>query len=415
MDKRKVLVSIMAAVMALLLILPMISMIFSFAGATSTSDLQAQINNLKQDSKELSAQKKDLKSELKKIAADKTKALEQKSSLEQQMEVIGQEIANLNTQISSYDQLIADKQAEVAATKVQEQEQYTLFCARVRAMEEEGTVSYWSILLSADSFSDLLDRANFVSEIMEYDNALMDSLEATRLSLEQMQADLVAAQTEIKTAKTAQEAAKAELKEKQTKVKGLISQIADKADEAEKALNQLNAAAADMDAAIAKKEKEYRAKLAASHNTTKIDPGSGFQWPLPPEYVSITSFQGPRTHPITGRRHTHTGTDIGVPYGVSIYAAHGGIVLTSGYNSSYGNYVVVSRGDSVSTLYAHMSSRAVKEGDIVAQGQTLGYVGSTGASTGPHLHFELRENGVRRDALKYYTGIHWVNNTGFNY
>ena len=133
------------------------------------------------------------------------------------------------------------------------------------------------------------------------------------------------------------------------------------------------------------------------------------------ERVSVTSFYGPRYHPITGEYHNHSGTDIGAYAGTEIYAAHGGVVLTSAYHYSYGNYVVLSRGDDITTLYAHMSKRAVKVGDVVSQGQVIGYVGSTGSSTAPHLHFEVRVKNERQDALKYYPNVQWKNNTGFPY
>ena len=124
-----------------------------------------------------------------------------------------------------------------------------------------------------------------------------------------------------------------------------------------------------------------------------------------PGYYTITSVFGPRIHPITGRPGNHTGTDIAAPGGTKILSARGGVVTISTYNSSYGNYVVVQHDNGISTLYAHMNSRAVSEGDVVSQGQVLGYVGTTGSSTGNHLHLEFRVNGSRTDALDYYPSL----------
>ncbi|MEG1239835.1 MAG: peptidoglycan DD-metalloendopeptidase family protein [Oscillospiraceae bacterium] len=415
MDKRKILVSVMAAVMALLLILPMISMVFSFADATTASDIKQQIAALKKKDADLAAQKKNLKADLAAIKDDKEAAVNKKVVLEQQVDVITSEISNLREQIAGYDTLIAEKAAEVTAAQAVEEQQFQLFCQRTRAMEEQGKISYLATIFSSKSFSDLLDQVNCVSEIMAYDNAVRDNLIATRESLQVARTDLETAQKELQDAKSVQESAKAELKTKEANLASTIATISDKEYETEAAIKKLNAAAAEMDAAIAKEERALQALLSAGSGSIKFDPGSGYQWPLPSSYLSVTSFFGPRTHPITGRYNNHTGTDIAAPGGTSIYAAHGGIVLTSAYNGSYGNYVVVSRGDGVSTLYAHMSRRGVEKGQVVAQGQTIGYVGTTGSSTGNHLHFELRVDGVRTDALKYYKGIPWRNKTGFNY
>ena len=119
----------------------------------------------------------------------------------------------------------------------------------------------------------------------------------------------------------------------------------------------------------------------------------------------ITSRFGPRTHPITGIYSNHLGTDVRASYGTPIKSARGGVVITSTYNNSYGNYVVVNHGEGITTLYAHMSSRAVSVGQVVSQGEVLGYVGSTGSSTGNHLHFEVRVNNVRQDAILYYPNL----------
>ena len=132
---------------------------------------------------------------------------------------------------------------------------------------------------------------------------------------------------------------------------------------------------------------------------------SGFLWPLNASYNVLTSLYGPRRHPVTGKPNNHTGIDIPAPKGTKIMAAKSGVVVTSTYNNSYGNYVVVAHSDGTSTLYAHMSKRSVSEGQTVRQGDKLGEVGTTGSSTGNHLHFEFRVNGTRKDALDYYPSL----------
>ncbi len=388
----------LAAVLAITLVTALPSNLVTPVAADKVT--QAQINALKSDASKLASQKKDLKQQLAAVAADKSKALEQKSILEQQVNVIQSEINNIQSQIDQYSLLITQKQEQITQTEAEEQEQYELFCARVRSMEEEGEVSYWAILFSSSDFSDLLDRFMMVEEIMDYDNAIMNQLTATREKLETEKADLEVSKTEQEAAKAVQEAAKAELKAQEAEVDKLVSQISAQEDQLEKAHRQLTAAANAMDAEIRKKEKALQAQLTAQN--VKITSEKGFIWPT--YATTITSLFGSRIHPVTGRANNHTGVDVAAAGGTNILSAKSGIVITSTYNSSYGNYVVVSHGNGQTTLYAHMRKRLVSEGQQVKQGQTLGLVGTTGSSTGNHLHYEIRQDGKRRDPLDYYKG-----------
>lgn len=401
-DWHKTVVAILALLMAMLMVLPMVTMLFQTAGAASQEELQEQINAGKSQAADLNAQIKKLGEQLKDIQSDKSKALDQKSLLEQQISALNQSIHNMTETIAQYDQLISEKEREVAETQAKEEEQYTLFCQRVRFMEETGTVSYLDILFGATDFSDLLDRATMINDIMAYDQKVMDELAATRKELEEQQAQLEATRAEQQAQKESLEGQKSDLKQKEAEVDQLIAEIEDDEAELEKAEDALKAEADRIDAEVLRKQKELQAMLDAGQ--ISFDPGSGWLWPLPGRY-RISSYFGSRIHPITGRPNNHTGTDIPAPRGTNILAARGGVVTISTYNSSYGNYVVVQHDNGVSTLYAHMNSRAVQEGDVVSQGQVLGYVGTTGSSTGNHLHFEFRVNGTRKDALDYYPGL----------
>ena len=355
---------------------------------------------MKEDAAALKKQRAELQKQLKAIQADKSKALDQKALLEQQINATQAEINNIAAQITQYDQLIAQKETELAATEEKERAQYELFCKRVREMEEQGEVSYWSILFSSDDFSDLLDNAMMVEEIMDYDNQVMNELIAIREQIEADKTALETARQEQKDAKAEQEAAKAELKSQQSQVDALITEISGQESQVKAAEAKLQAAAKAMDNEIARKERELQAQLAAQGVTIVSE--KGFKWPS--YATTITSLFGSRTHPVTGRPNNHTGVDIAAAGGTDIWAAKSGVVLTSTYNSSYGNYVVISHANGESTLYAHMSKRLVSEGDKVTQGQTIGLVGTTGSSTGNHLHFEVRLNGQRQDPLNYFRG-----------
>ena len=363
------------------------------AGAKVTKE---QINALKAESKDLAAEKEELAKQLKAIRADKSQAQSQKNLLEQQINVIQSEIDNISGQIAHYDELIAVKQSEVDETKARTDEQYELFCRRVRTMEEDGEISYWSILLGSGSFSELLDNFMMVEEIISYDNSVMDALAALRQQLESEQAELEDARAGQEEAKAAQVAAQDELKARKSEVDALIKEIAGQEDKLEAAEEALKKEAAAMDSKIKQLEKEYAAQIA------NVPSESGYLWPLPSGYNTLSSLFAGRIHPITGKRHNHTGIDIPAPGGTAIYAAKSGVVTTSAYNRSYGNYVVLSHSDGTSTLYAHMSKRNATVGKTVKQGATIGYVGSTGSSTGNHLHYEIRVGGVRKNPTDYY-------------
>ena len=401
-DWRRVVVAALAAFLALMMLLPMFTMVLEAAQAADTSELEQQIREYQRQQADLAAQIKDLDRQLKSIAGDKAQALEQKRLLDRQISAKVQEIQSTESIIAQYDALIADEQAKLEDTQAKEEIQYELFCKRVRAMEEAGTVSYWSILFDSADFADLLDRATFVSEIMEADNKIMDDLAALRKSIEAQKAELETSRADQQTQRDALVAQKKELDAKEADAAALVQKIQSQESEYQSSRDALKREEEEVEAQIIKKQKEIQAKIAAGQ--ISFDPGTGWQWPVPGRY-KITSTFGPRLHPITGLPGNHTGTDVAAPKGTAILAARGGVVTISTYNNSYGNYVVVQHDNGIATLYAHMSSRAVSEGQIVTQGQTLGYVGSTGSSTGNHLHLEFRVNGKRQDALNYYPNL----------
>ena len=401
-DWRRVVVAALAAFLALMMLLPMFTMVLEAAQAADTSELEQQIREYQKQQADLAAQIKDLDRQLKSIAGDKAQALEQKRLLDRQISAKVQEIQSTESIIAQYDALIADEQAKLEDTQAKEEIQYELFCKRVRAMEEAGTVSYWSILFDSADFADLLDRATFVSEIMEADNKIMDDLAALRKSIEAQKAELETSRADQQTQRDALVAQKKELDAKEADAAALVQKIQSQESEYQSSRDALKREEEEVEAQIIKKQKEIQAKIAAGQ--ISFDPGTGWQWPVPGRY-KITSTFGPRIHPITGLPGNHTGTDVAAPMGTAILAARGGVVTISTYNNSYGNYVVVQHDNGIATLYAHMSSRAVSEGQIVTQGQTLGYVGSTGSSSGNHLHLEFRVNGKRQDALNYYPNL----------
>lgn len=403
---QKKIIAILALLMALLMILPMITMILGNAGAVT----QAEIDKLKETSAALAQQKKNLNNELAALEDKIDSALSKKKVVEQEVMVVEEQIATTEALIAKYDEQIAQEEVNLANAQAEEAEHFENFCQRVRTMEEQGTVSYWQILFNAADFTDLLDRAMMISEVVEYDNAVMDALEQARIDVENAKAALETARVEQVSAKEALDAQKVELDAKVASIDALLAEMEAQQEKYESLAHSLDSQIKAMDSQIEKKEKEYEAQIAAGK--IQFNTGSGYVWPLDGNYT-LTSLYGSRIHPISGQPNNHLGIDIRAGYGTPIKAARGGVVSTSTYGSSYGNYVTITHGNGDSTRYAHMSKRAVSEGDIVQQGQVIGYVGSTGNSTGNHLHFEVFVNGSRKDPINFYPALNlWVTLNG---
>ena len=423
------------------LALSLLMIVFAFCSAlpTAAAVTQSDINNLKSQASALSGQKADLQKKLASVSGQKNSALDQKRILEQKINVLRSQIYVSEQQIQQYTQQIAQKQVELEEAQAEEARYYDLFCDRVRDMEEGGDISYWAVLFQATDFADLLDRVNVVSEVMDYDNGVMDALAAARQAVADAKAALETSKAEEEQAKAALVSQKAELDQEEAQVNSLISQLtaqsstyagqledvesdarsveqqikkaesdyaaqlaaAKKAEEAAAAKRAADAAAAKKAAAAAAASKNTPAATKPASTSTSTSSGSstpapapapsggsgGYVWPCPSSY-HVSCAYGWRICPFHGRE-LHRGIDVSASYGASILAAKSGVVVLSTYGSSYGNHVVIAHGDGTRTLYAHMSSRAGSAGQSVGQGQTIGYVGSTGSSTGNHLHFEV--------------------------
>jgi len=262
-------------------------------------------------------------------------------------------------------------------------------------MEEQGKVEYWSVLFRADSFSDLLGRMDLISEIMEYDQRVIDDLKALQAATAEKKAELEGQKAASEEAKAELESKKKDLDSQRNAANALVAKLREQQQEQEDALDDLSEEEATVQARIKDltrkmAEEEAARRAAAGQSAPASNPG-GYIWPVSSHY--ITSTVGGRNSPGGIGSTNHKGTDIGrVGYNSSIYAAKDGKVIISEYSRSYGNYVVVYHGAGNTTLYAHMSSRKVSVGQSVKQGDVLGITGSTGNSTGPHLHFEVKEN-----------------------
>ena len=367
---------------------------------------QSEIDALKEEAAQIDERREQAQQRLDQLSEDEDEAMARKEALDQDCAIIQEEIDNVSAQIAEYDKLIAEKEEEIAETEAKEEAQYELFCKRVRIMEENGSISYWEVIFKATSVPDLLSRIDFINEIMDYDARIMQDLRDTREQLAQER-------KELQEAKDAQVEARAELTERQ---KELEAQRAE-ADALMKKIHADKATYQDTIDDLDREEDEIQARIVALSQQNPPSSGNattgvvtswmgagGYMWP---EKASkkITSPFGSRSSPGGIGSTNHKGVDIGgVGYSTQVLASKAGTVIVSQYSRSYGNYVVVSHGSGNTTLYAHMSSRSVSTGQYVQQGQVLGITGSTGNSTGPHLHFEITEGGVRVNPLNYLTG-----------
>lgn len=329
----------------------------------------AQIAALEQKKKEQQEKLKDLEKQIAEAKAKKEDVMVTKKLLDQRNQLLLEQIDDTQNQID-------DAAAQIARYELLEQEQYELFCQQVRSEEERGSLSYLSVLFKATSMADLLNRMEFVNEVAEYNKTLIAAMKATREN--------------IKAEKTEMEAKEAQLGEQQDELQG-------KLDETTKLMNEYAAdqkALERMHAAEEKAADEIDAQIARLIADSDVVPGSeGFIWPVSTSKM-ISSPIGSRVAPGGFGSTNHKGVDIcNVGYTSSVYATKSGRVLltnSSGWGGGYGNYVVIDHGGGLTTLYAHMSVVKVSPGDTVSQGTVIGVTGNTGASTGPHLHYEVR-------------------------
>ena len=329
----------------------------------------AQIAALEQKKKEQQEKLKDLEKQIAEAKAKKEDVMVTKNLLDQRNQLLLEQIDDTQNQID-------DAAAQIARYELLEQEQYELFCQQVRSEEERGSLSYLSVLFKATSMADLLNRMEFVNEVAEYNKTLIAAMKETREN--------------IKAEKTEMEAKEAQLGEQQDELQGKLDETTNLMNEYaadQKALEQMHAAeekAAD----------EIDAQIARLIADSDVVPGSeGFIWPVSTSKM-ISSPIGSRVAPGGFGSTNHKGVDIcNVGYTSSVYATKSGRVLltnSSGWGGGYGNYVVIDHGGGLTTLYAHMSVVKVSPGDTVSQGTVIGVTGNTGASTGPHLHYEVR-------------------------
>lgn len=446
MKNKRLLISIMAGIMVGVMLLGLIVGILpNNAGAASSSELKDQLNALQEQKDSITAQIKELEKQQNQNREDMEAIMEQKAVIEQQIALLQDEITNVNEQIAAYSLLIADKQEELEEAEAHLANLTDLHRKRLRAMEEEGELSYWAVIFKANSFADLLDRVTMVKEIAAADQRRLTEmndaaklvvetqkeLEAEKISLEQTRDGLEESQKTLAAKNTEAEALLAELVEVSEGMSALhsqfeaeedsfLDQIAQKDQEYNKQLEAERESSRQASIQASKEEASIQASIEASKRaeeaakpstkpTTKPSSGSSSsggsssskKWLRPCAYSYVSSPFGYRHHPTTGEWSMHKGVDLVAPKGTPIYASRSGYVTIATYHSTAGNYVTINHQDGYTSVYMHMTHDVVSVGEYVKAGELIGYVGSTGRSTGPHLHFGITYQGSYVNPMNY--------------
>ena len=393
---------------------------------------QSEIDELQKKLDALEQQAQEQQDVINDLTNQKARFITRKLALDGKIEINRQMIELIGEQIEIYDEIIGEKQAELDKALEKETAQTELLRSRIRAMEENSSYSYASFIFDSSSVTELLSRIGDVNDIMHYDKALEEEYMAAREDVESIKKSYEEVRHEQELLQKELDTKQAELDAQVEAAYTMIADIETLSDDAQAeydAIAEEEAKAEEtLQEAIRKRAAEEAAKNAANNaNSGGNSGGSGgnsggggssgggsatslsnLQWPVP-SCTLITSRFGYRVAPTTGASTYHGGLDIGAGMGASIVAAGAGDVIYAGANGGYGNCVMIDHGNGVVTVYAHMSSIGVSYGQYVTAGQYVGAVGSTGVSTGPHCHFEIRINGAQTDPAAYFSGLTYWN------
>ncbi len=370
--------------------------------ADEVSDLKQSIAQKQKEIEETQSQRKQLEGGLTDVKQIISSLETSKSNLAAYVKQLDTELTAAQTRITELTDMISEKESEIVQTKAELEEalereasQYDAMKLRIQNMYERGTDFYFEAIFSAASFGDMLNRADYVEKITESDRKILDNFRTTREYVEVCKAQLEEEQELLEEAKVKveqeQESLETLISEKQTEINAFQADINDK----EAVLREYEAEIAARNAEIKALEdavKAEQAALEAASNPKRKYDGGMFAWPAP-SYTRISDDYGDRMHPTLGIKRFHNGVDMAAPGGSPILAAYNGTVVAAAYNASMGNYIMIDHGDNLFTIYMHASALYVSKGAEVVKGQKIAAVGTTGRSTGNHLHFSVRLNG----------------------
>ena len=380
---------------AFLLVLAALCAMLPAVSAENSSDIQDEIDRLKEEADRIEQQQKEIEDQLDENDAQTLSFAEEKMRIDNDLELARQEVENLEAQIHQYNLLVAEKQAELDEMTEKQNTLMQKFRLRMRSLQERGNISYWQVLFHSASFEDMLMRKTMVEEIAASDQRMLGQIRENAEQVLLAKESLTEQKAMLEEKKVEQAAAQEALEHKRAEsdqaISELIASRQDLVEEQERIQDDMDA----LEKEIAAREEELN-RQQQQNNYVPVVTEAGFLFPVSLNgYQCMTSPYGYRVHPISGVTRLHNGVDLAAVTGTPIFASKSGVVTTAciGWGNGYGNHVVINHGDGYSTLYAHQSALNVYEGQIVSQGDVIGYVGSTGNSTGPHLHFTVFKNG----------------------
>lgn len=346
---------------------------------------QQQLEQAKQKTKDAKKNAQTAEEKQKAVLAEYNAIDKQINDTETEIDIIEKQITQTKGDITLKEEEL--RQAEEDYIKYEE-----LFLTRARVMYENSTIKYIEILFGAKDFSDFLSKLEMISQLMEYDKSILKKLDDTKKKITE-------AKEELENILVRQEENAVNLEERKASLDSTLLQKQKLLQEATADVEKYKAIYEAAEAAEAAMIRQNSNAFAYSANPVKYT-GGRFAWPVPGSQ-RITSYYGYRIHPVYKTKKFHTGIDIGAGYGLDIVAGGDGVVTMATTNGGYGKCVIINHGSGITTLYGHCSTLLVSVGDKVTKGQTIAKVGSTGVSTGPHLHFEVRLNGSTTDPLQY--------------
>lgn len=388
---------------SLILCLPVIS-VFSYSAEASgkssiTSDSikekEDQIDNAKKEKENLQNNLTDIKKMKKELEEQKGNLADYVKKLDADLAKIEKNINELKQMITEKEENIAQTENELLAAQVVEEEQYSSMKEHIKVIYERGDSYIWDVLMSADSFGDILNKMDYVQQLYDYDQRLFEEYQTNRIYVELCMEQLEIEKTILDEQKRNVEAEQAALEdlisEKGRQIASYDADITNKEQairEYEEEIRAQDEAIAALEAAVA----EERRRILANSGKVLTYDGGVFKFPMA-SYTRMSDDYGNRIHPTLGVQQFHNGVDFAAPKGTAIYAAYDGVVVAATYSATMGNYIMLDHGDGLYTIYMHASALYVSKDDAVVRGDTIAAVGSTGRSTGNHLHFSVRLNG----------------------
>jgi len=319
-------------------------------------------------------------------------AMDKKKALDDQISILQGNIDGINAQLTDLQNQIDLKNAEIAVAQKTINDKQTVFKQRIRVLYEEGGMGYIESLFQATSVNDFFYRYEMVQEVLQHDKDLITEMQAAEQTIEIDKAAIEQTRATVATQKATLVDSKNQMAAAEQQQQTIMDNLQKDTAEYQKQLDASDAA-----------EKALKAEMArsASNSSSSTYTGGKFQWPVPGYYTITSPFSSARMHPVLGYVRPHDGIDIGAPSGATVIAAGDGTVIFAGWNSGYGNCIMIDHGGGYVTLYGHASSLLVTKGQKVTQGQTIMKVGMTGLATGPHLHFEVEINGTAVEPTQY--------------